>query len=345
MKLEDAYDRDGVAAAGRLLIDRKLTPVVIQRAAKRPVDQAWGDLTWTSEEWTRRIERGPCYNVGVALGPIIDVECDGPAAKDALEDAVRLSTGELIRSLKIPAWKSKRGCHLLFRLSDDQRTELGEDCPAVVKTPEELEFRLGTGPKQSQSLIPPSIVIDSGKAYLRRWVTDPDSGYVYDLKNDPPVLPDALFRVAVACKPVAKAAATHTATTGASTAAPKRRLHIVTPTEYALRRISWATLLEALGWSLCYQNEDGKEGWTRPGGTQSSGTLGFCTAGSGRQKLYVFSSAKEVAPFQYGRSYSKEAAFIAAATWAGLPLTELRDLLLRNPEQFYRISEGKRKNV
>lgn len=70
----------------------------------------------------------------------------------------------------------------------------------------------------------------------------------------------------------------------------------------------WAEILEPHGWGLAYESADGVRHWTRPG--KDSGTLattGYDPEGSGRDLLYVFTTAAP--PFDPGRADRKFTAF------------------------------------
>jgi hypothetical protein len=95
--------------------------------------------------------------IGIQLGPksgIVDVECDSDEA------ALELQT--LLGAIpKTPAFQSSRGCHYLFRWS--------EDWPSATKAVFKIgaiEFRIGTA-KAAQSVFPPS----GG----RKWIVDPST--------------------------------------------------------------------------------------------------------------------------------------------------------------------------
>jgi hypothetical protein len=95
--------------------------------------------------------------IGVQLGPksgIVDVECDSDEA------ALELKT--LLGAIpKTPTFQSSRGCHYLFRWSEDWPSET----KAVFKIGA-IEFRIGTA-KAAQSVFPPS----GG----RKWIVDPST--------------------------------------------------------------------------------------------------------------------------------------------------------------------------
>ena len=95
--------------------------------------------------------------IGVQLGPksgIVDVECDS--------DEAALELQKLLGAIpKTPTFQSSRGCHYLFRWS--------EDWPSATKAVFKIgaiEFRIGTA-KAAQSVFPPS----GG----RKWIVDPST--------------------------------------------------------------------------------------------------------------------------------------------------------------------------
>ena len=150
--------------------------------SKLPIGTGWGTHGLTAEEMVEVMSTHPQANWGILLGPVsdvVDIECDSDAA----------TTGYAKRfpDVRTPNWQSTRGKHYLFKY--DARLA---NLPAVVKTADGLEFRLGNG-KAAQSICPPSTV-DGVK---REWILSPK-----DVELAP--LPEAVIQELLALPPAAK---------------------------------------------------------------------------------------------------------------------------------------------
>lgn len=123
---------------------------------KHPVSENWQHTaTGDAETIAGWFEAGKPVNVGLLLGPksgVIDVELDGPEAKQAWND---LDLGEIWT----PTYTSGRGPHRLFRWD--------EGLPRVnVKKPCGIEIRIGND-GGVQSVLPPSTHHTGG---MYQWV-------------------------------------------------------------------------------------------------------------------------------------------------------------------------------
>lgn len=105
-------------------------------------------------------------NLGLNLGlsNLIDVEADGPNGQALL--------AELLKAVKTPCWRSRRGTHYLFRAS--------ERVSALSIKQLEIEFRTG----RQHSVLPPSTV----DGFVYQWIVNPTDCQIAEL-------PDSLFDI------------------------------------------------------------------------------------------------------------------------------------------------------
>lgn len=147
----------------------KFIPVISEQ--KRPACAGWPDKATDDLETVMRwASRG---NVGICLGHggLIDIEYDDEQGREEFLELCD-SNGIPLHTIRTPVWESARGCHHLFRLTDDLP-------PVAVAKIGAVEVRIGG--RAAQSVLPPSIH-PSGKLY--RWVVGPQDCEVAAISLD-----------------------------------------------------------------------------------------------------------------------------------------------------------------
>lgn len=166
-------------AAALDLLDKGLWPVAIHppgsdhaSAGKAPIGDGWGVEKPDADSLRAKWARYPDASVGLLLGPrggVVDLEIDDPETGE--DSLLAMLGGEVIETA---GWTSHRGGHLLFEW-DDRLSEFDKAKYSDLPGYPGLEIRLGGGPKQSQSVCPPSPTTtkdDDGKTIAlapRQW--------------------------------------------------------------------------------------------------------------------------------------------------------------------------------
>lgn len=255
--------------------------IILVDSNKNPgIVKDWPSHQWPESELANWLSKRNDLSLAIRLGDFIDVEID---AEDE-EARNKLETAFLARmtGMRTVSWRSKRGRHWLFKLTDSQQKALADlAAPSVVKTGG-LEFRLGLSP--AQSLLP-----TPGDSY-RTWIATPETSNVV-------ALPAAVWAdLETACKEKFQTKKV------ASEIVPEREQR---PGDVFNEKASWGEILEPRGWR-CFEDRAGTQHWTRPGkATGLSATTGHCSSDTRGDLFYCFSSSEEVAPIESNKAYSK----------------------------------------
>ncbi len=250
--------------------------ILVDATTKNPgIVADWPTHKWPEAELRLWLAKRNDLSLAIRLGEVIDVEIDA-------EDAEKRKQLELAVMANVftetPSWRSRRGRHWLFKLTDSQRNVLVvHDAPSVVKI-NGLEYRLGLKP--AQSLLP-----TPGDDY-RQWVCEPSQVTVAEL-------PDCFFQ-AILADVVAK----RTKETKPADVSQNQR-----PGDIFNERVTWGDILTPRGWRM-YDDRGGVQHWTRPGKAFGlSATTGHCSSDTRGDLFYCFSSSCD--PIEANKGYSK----------------------------------------
>lgn len=266
-------------------------PIILTGPDKDPgiVGKNWGAHDWNELEFKRWLKRVPDAQLGLLLGPLIDVEIDAPP--ENTEEYIRNAEAELqalAGNVATVSWVSRRGAHHLFEATPDQWAQISAaGGSAVVKT-HHLEIRTGAG-RQLQSLIPPSTT----DGVQRVWINAPESTPIASL-------PEGLYNRVI------------------EDAVARRKKRNLTPSQIEADRpgdifcqkATWDDLLVPRGWRPLDEALADVRHWTRPGKSEGvSATTGYCGTDNRENLLYIFSTAPEIEPLEANRTYSLFEAF------------------------------------
>jgi hypothetical protein len=126
-----------------------LRPIPLYHGSKRPIGKGWNE-DWSRDRCVDIFDEYPNANVGLLLGPIVDVEGDTPEANQVLRS--------MLEDYPHPRWSSAKSEHHLFLTPDARLTRRVHDG---------IEFR-GT---RHQSVVPPSIHPETKNRY--KWLEKP----------------------------------------------------------------------------------------------------------------------------------------------------------------------------
>lgn len=250
--------------------------ILVDGTTKNPgIVKDWPTHQWPESELRIWISRRDDLALALRLGEYVDIEID---AEDETNRAQweKDFLNQLPPGFVTPSWRSRRGRHWLFKLSDLQNLELASlNAPSNVKG-HTLEFRLGFKP--AQSLIP-----TPGNNY-RTWVTMPNECEVGEL-------PDTIYQALLRCLPKKPDSLRNEPPTSS-----ERR-----PGDVFNESVTWEEILFPHGWTVIIGDK-----WCRPGKhNEVSATTGYCTSENRGELFYCFSTAAEVEPIEPQKAYSK----------------------------------------